>query len=91
MDSIPVVKATNITNFRKNLKSMLDKVTSEHSTMIVTRTDSEDVVVMSESEYEMIIKEINDLRYHMKLVKSINQIKEGKLRTVTLDELEELE
>jgi antitoxin YefM len=43
---------TTYTNFRQNLKSFLDKVFTNHSPLFVTRSNGEDVVVLSKSDYE---------------------------------------
>jgi antitoxin YefM len=46
------MEITNYTNFRQNLKTFLDKVFSDHRPLFVTRSNGEDVVVMSKSDYE---------------------------------------
>lgn len=69
MNSIPVIKATNVTTFRNNIKKYLDQVSEEDVTLIVTRTDDKNVVVISETEYESMVKHINNLKYHLKLLK----------------------
>jgi antitoxin YefM len=46
------LEITNYTNFRQNLKTFLDKVFSDHRPLFVTRSNGEDVVVMSKSDYE---------------------------------------
>lgn len=43
---------TTYTSFRQNLKSFLDKVFKNHSPLFVTRTNGEDVVVLSKADYE---------------------------------------
>ncbi len=43
---------TSYTNFRNNLKTFLEKVLAEHSPLYVTRANSEDVVILSKSDYE---------------------------------------
>lgn len=43
---------TTYTKFRQNLKSFLDKVFINHSPLFVTRTNGEDVVVLSKADYE---------------------------------------
>ena len=44
------MEITTFTNFRHNLKSFLDKVFLDHSPLFVTRSNGEDVVVMSKSD-----------------------------------------
>lgn len=87
MNGLPVIKATNVTTFRNNIKKHLDQVTEEDVTLIVTRSDDKNVVVISENEYETIIKEINNLKYHLKL---LNSVKEAEERDVVETSLEEL-
>ena len=45
------MEITNYTNFRQNLRTFLDKVFSDHRPLFVTRSNGEDVVVMSKSDY----------------------------------------
>ena len=46
------MEITTYTNFRQNLKSFLDKVFTSHSPLFVSRSNGEDVVVLSKSDYE---------------------------------------
>lgn len=82
MTRLPVVKATNVTHFRNNLKQQLDRVLSEQVTLIVTRADDRNIVVLSEAEYEGLIKELNNLTYQLKLLESAQQALDGQLITV---------
>ena len=84
MTRLPVVKATNVTHFRNNLKQHLDRVLSEQVTLIVTRADARNIVVLSEAEYEGLIKELNNLTYQLKLLESAQQALDGQL--ITLEE-----
>ena len=43
--------AVNYTSLRKNMKSYFDKVVNEYETMVVTRKNNENVVVLSEDTY----------------------------------------
>ena len=40
--------AVNYTNLRENMKNYMDKVTDDYETMIVTRKNNRNVVMMSE-------------------------------------------
>ena len=40
--------AVNYTNLRENMKTYMDKVTDDYETMIVTRKDNKNVVMLSE-------------------------------------------
>ena len=46
------MQITTYTNFRQRLKSYLDSVRNNHTPLIVTSANSEDVVVLSKSDYE---------------------------------------
>jgi len=46
------MEITSYTAFRQHLKSFLDKVLLSRSPLFVTRTNGEDVVVMSKAEYD---------------------------------------
>lgn len=87
MNTLPVIKATNVTTFRNNIKKHLDQVTKEAITLIVTRNDDQNVVVMSETEYETIIKQINNLNYYLKLLQSAKEAQDRDLVETTLEEL----
>lgn len=91
MISIPIVKATNVTSFRNNLRKQLDTVSSENIALIVTRSDDKNVVVLSEIEYESMIKNINNLNYHLKLMKSAMEAENGDFKKIMMEELETYE
>lgn len=48
------MEITTYSNFRQNLKSFLDRVFDDHSPLFVTRSNGEDVVVLSKSDYNSI-------------------------------------
>lgn len=50
--------AVNYTNLRDNMKSYMDKVTDEYETMIVTRKDNKNVVMLSEESYNNLMENI---------------------------------
>jgi antitoxin YefM len=51
---LSIVEITTYSNFRQNLKSFLDKVFDSKSPVFVTRSNGEDVVILSKDEYEGI-------------------------------------
>lgn len=91
MTTLPIVKATNVTNFRNKLKKQLDSVYSENIALIVTRSDDKNVVVLSENEYESMIKNINNLNYTLKLMRSAVEADNRDLKKITMEELETYE
>ncbi|MFY0686715.1 MAG: type II toxin-antitoxin system prevent-host-death family antitoxin [Cyclobacteriaceae bacterium] len=48
------MEITTYSNFRQNLKSFMDKVFSSRDPLFVTRSNGEDIVVMSKQDYEGI-------------------------------------
>jgi antitoxin YefM len=91
MNVLPIVKATNVTNLRKNIKKQFDYVTDLNTTLIVTRNDDKNVVVIAENEYEKMMRNINNLTYTLKLLKSANEADNRDFIEVTFAELETYE
>jgi antitoxin YefM len=46
------MRATSVTDFRANIKAMLDGVVDDHVPLIVTRTGKDSVVVVSQRDWE---------------------------------------
>ncbi len=74
--------ALNYSNLRNNMKSVFDRCNDDAETVIVTRKDNRNVVVMSEEAYNNLL-ENNYLRSskanYDRLLESIAQLKEGKV------------
>ena len=51
--------AVNYTNLRENMKMYMDKVTDDYETMIVTRKDNKNVVMLSEESYNNLMENIH--------------------------------
>ena len=86
--------AVNYTNLRENMKSYMDKVTDDYETMIVTRKDNKNVVMLSEESYNNLMENIhvmgNKANYDW-LMESKEQLEKSKffkkdLIEVSLDE-----
>ena len=50
--------AVNYTNLRDNMKMYMDKVTDDYETVIVTRKDNKNVVMISEESYNNLMENI---------------------------------
>ena len=50
--------AVNYTNLRENMKNYMDKVTDDYETMIVTRKNNRNVVMMSEEYYNNLMENL---------------------------------
>lgn len=53
------MEITTYSNFRQNLKSFLDNVICNHVPLFVTRTNGEDVVVLSKKDYESLTETLH--------------------------------
>ncbi len=51
--------AVNYTTLRDNMKTYMDKVTEDFETMIVTRKDNKNVVMLSEESYNNLMENIH--------------------------------
>ena len=50
--------AVNYTNFRENMKDYMDKATNDYETMIVTRKNNKNVVMISEETYNNLMENV---------------------------------
>ncbi len=84
--------AVNYTTLRENMKSCMDKVTDDYETMIVTRKDNKNVVMISEETYNNMMENIyvmgNKANYDW-LMKGKAQLEEGKFAVHELCEAED--
>lgn len=91
MEHLTITRAVSTTTFRNNMKKELDQVVDEKSALIVTRSKDKNVVVISEEEYTNLLTNLNDLKYHLKLLKSAAEADEGKTITLLSEDLAEYE
>lgn len=80
--------AVNHSTMRKNFDDYCDKVIDSYETLIVTREEEKNVVLMSLEQYNSMIKTINNAEYLAKIDLSLQQLEEGKVITKTIEELE---
>lgn len=83
--------ATNCTNLKENMKSYFDKVTDEYETMIVTRKNNKNVVILSEESYNNLIENIHLMRNKENydwLMESKKQLEDGNFAVHDLIEVE---
>ena len=50
--------AVNYTTLRDNMKTYMDKVTDDYETIIVTRKDNKNVVLLSEESYNNLMENV---------------------------------
>lgn len=74
--------AVNYTNLRDNMKAYMDKVTDDYETMIITRKDNKNVVMISEEAYNNLMENVhvmgNKANYDW-LMESKEQLESGKV------------
>lgn len=84
--------AVNYTTLRDNMKSYMDQVTDDYETMIVTRKNNKNVVMMSEEAYNNLMENIhimgNKANYDW-LMESKEQLENGNFSSHTLIEVSE--
>ena len=82
--------AVNYTNLRDNMKAYMDKVTDDYETMIVTRKDNKNVVMLSEESYNNLMENIhvmgNKANYDW-LMESKAQLESAKMTSHNLEEV----
>ena len=84
--------AVNYTNLRDNMKAYMDKVTDDYETMIVTRKDNKNVVMLSEEAYNNLLENSyimsNKTNFDW-LMESKAQLENGNVKTHELVEVED--
>jgi antitoxin YefM len=75
---------------RDNFKAFCDKV-FRGETLIVSRPKNENIVMVSESEYNELQKVKRNAEYQSKLDESFKQLEDGKTISFSMDELREME
>lgn len=80
--------AVNYSTIRNNLKDYCDRVTDEHETVIVTRKDEKNVVIISLDEWNALQKAVRNAEYLDMIDRSMEQAKHGKVVVKTMEELE---
>ena len=80
--------AVNYTNLRDNMKSYMDQVTDDYETMIVTRKNNKNVVMMSEEAYNNLMENVyvmgNKANYDW-LMESKAQLEKGNYLIKDID------
>ena len=84
--------AVNYTNFRENMKDYMDKATNDYETMIVTRKNNKNVVMISEETYNNLMENVyvvgNKSNYDW-LMESKEQLESGKFKEHDLIEVKD--
>lgn len=79
--------AVNYTNIRENLKTYCDKVNDDDETIIITRKDNKNVVLISQNEYNNMVENIKilkDPKYLINLYKSMKKLEDNEEKQMKL-------
>ena len=77
---LSIMEITTYSNFRQNLKSFMDKVFETRSPLFVTRSNGEDIVVLSKEDYDGIQETLHLLsspKNAQRLKESIEELNKG--------------
>lgn len=80
--------AVNYSTIRNNLKTYCDEVTDNNETVIVTRKDEKNVVILSLEKYNQIMKAAQNAEYLAMIDRGIAQLSSGKGQQHELIEVE---
>lgn len=82
--------AMNYSTMRNKLKNVLDRVSDDCETVIVTRKGEKNVVIMSLEQYNNLMENefiFGNKKYYKRLLESKRQIEQGKSVNKTIEEL----
>lgn len=83
--------AVNYSTIRNNLKTYCDEATDNNETVIVTRKDEKNVVILSLEKYNQIMKAAKNAEYLAMIDRGIAQLSSGKGQQHELIEVEDNE
>ena len=81
--------AVNYSTIRNNLKDYCDKATDSQETIIVTRKDEKNVVIISLEKYNQLEKSARNAEYLAMIDRSIAQLEAGEGQLHELIEVED--
>lgn len=81
--------AVNYSTIRNNLKSYCDQATDNNETVIVTRKNEKNIVIMSLEQYNSMLKAAQNAEYLAKLDRSLEQLEKGQGTTHELIEADD--
>ncbi len=75
------MQITTVSDFRKNIKTYLDRVAKNFETLIINRGKDSGIVVMSLQEYNSLMAtnhELSSRKNELRLDSAIDKLKNGK-------------
>ncbi|MDR0930118.1 MAG: type II toxin-antitoxin system Phd/YefM family antitoxin [Oscillospiraceae bacterium] len=82
--------AVNYSTIRNRLKDYCDRVSDDHETVIVTRKEEKNVVLMSLDDYNALMKAARNAAYLDKVDRAMAQLKRGEGKVHELIEVEDV-
>ena len=82
----------NYSELRANMKSIMDRVSDNHETGIITRKENRNIVMMSEEMYNRLMETVYLMRSkanYDNIMESINELNEGKIHRLDPEDLPE--
>ncbi|BBB91666.1 MAG TPA: type II toxin-antitoxin system Phd/YefM family antitoxin [Methylomusa anaerophila] len=76
--------AVNYSSVRENFKTYCDKANNDFETIVITRKQGGNVVLLSEAEYNNIMENLfirSNKKTYDRLLESMEQLKSGKAQT----------
>lgn len=80
--------AVNYSTVRSKLKDYFDRATDHNETVIVTRKEEKNVVIISMDKYNAMMRSIKNAEYLDMIDRSMAQVAQGKTTVKTFEELE---
>jgi antitoxin YefM len=87
-----IMLAVNYSTLRNNLKAYCDKATDESETVIVTRKNEKNVVIMSLEKYNNLRENLflmQNRKNYQHILKGIEELEQGQTVTKAAEDLEE--
>ena len=81
--------AVNYSTIRNNLKDYCDKATNDGETVIVTRKNEKNVVLMSLEQYNEMQKALRNAQYLARIDQGVKQFESGQGQVHELIEVDE--
>jgi len=81
--------AVNYSTIRNQFKDYCDKVTDEFETVVVTRKDEKNVVIVSLEAYNVMMKAVNNAAYLSMIDRSMEQLAKGEGKMHELIEVDD--
>ena len=79
--------AVSYSTIRNNIKNYCDKATENNETVIVTRKDEKNVVILSIEAYNELVRYAENAKYLAMLDKSFKQLEEGNIVLKNIDDI----